>query len=122
VPLSPLPLPSPQQLSPLPTSSASSSSAAYQPTAALQDATERAGVATPVLQWRCYYVEGVDMVERRPAVPDPDLGVMRSVIIVGSVYGIIFGFLNSPRPLLPPPTTTTQQRQSRQRPRQRTAR
>ena len=47
------------------------------------------------------------MVERRPAVPDPDLGVMRSVIIVGSVYGIIFGFLISPRPLLPSPTTTT---------------
>jgi hypothetical protein len=48
---------------------------------------------------------------------------MRSVIIVGSVYGIIFGFLNSPRPLLPPPpTTTTQQRQSRQRSQQRTAR
>jgi len=42
-------------------------------------------------------------------VPDPDLGMMRLVIIVGSVYGIIFGFLNSPRPLLllPPPTTTT---------------
>jgi hypothetical protein len=54
-------------------------------------------------------------------VSDPDLGVMRSVIIVGSVYGIIIGFLNSPRPLLPLPTTTQQQR-SRQRPQQRTAR
>ena len=36
-------------------------------------------------------------------VPDPDLGMMRLVIIVGSVYGIIFGFLNSLHPLLPPP-------------------
>jgi hypothetical protein len=40
-------------------------------------------------------------------VSDPDLGVMRSVIIVGSVYGIIIGFLNSPRPLLLPPLPTT---------------
>ncbi len=34
---------------------------------------------------------------------------MRLVIIVGSVYGIIFGFLNSLRPLLlpPPPTTSS---------------
>ena len=39
-------------------------------------------------------------------VPDPDLGVMRSVIIVSLVCGIIFRFLNSPRPLLPPPMTT----------------
>ena len=49
-------------------------------------------------------------------------GVMRLVIIIGSVYGIIFGFLNSLRPLLPPPPTTTQQRRSRQCPRQRTTR
>ncbi len=26
-------------------------------------------------------------------VPDPDLGVMRTVIIVGAVYGIMFVFL-----------------------------
>jgi hypothetical protein len=34
---------------------------------------------------------------------------MRLVMIVGSVYGIIFGFLNSLRPLLlpPPPTTSS---------------
>ena len=42
-------------------------------------------------------------------VPDPDLGVMHSVIIVGLVYGIIFGFLNSPYPLLllPPMMTSS---------------
>jgi len=40
-------------------------------------------------------------------VPDQDLGLMRLVIIVGSVYGIIFGFSNSLRPLLLPPPTTS---------------
>jgi hypothetical protein len=45
-------------------------------------------------------------------VPDPHLGVMRLVIIVGMVYGIIFGFLNSPLPLLPPPPAMTMTKQS----------
>jgi len=40
-------------------------------------------------------------------VPDPNLGMMRLVIIVSLVYGIIFGFLNSLHPLLPPPTKPT---------------
>jgi hypothetical protein len=42
-------------------------------------------------------------------VPYQDLGLMRLVIIVGSVYGIFVGFLNSLRPLLlpPPPTTSS---------------
>ena len=43
-------------------------------------------------------------------VSDPDLGEMRSVIIVGLVYGIIIEFLNSPCPLLllpPPPKPLT---------------
>jgi hypothetical protein len=46
-------------------------------------------------------------------VPDPHLGVMRLVIIVGMVYGIIFGFLNSPLPLLPPPPAMTMTKQPR---------
>ncbi len=52
-------------------------------------------------------------------VPDPDLGVMRLVIIVGLVNGIIFGFLNSQRQRQ---RQQQQQQRHQQCPQQRTSR